>query len=847
MQHSTLVPALLALTLGFGFSPSGHTRAPQDRADQPARGDQQDRAAARRWAGPMPPGPWVHDSGVLGTEFPQPAEVWLDDTVVHQDPVGGTDQVLEGLSAAPGGFAAVWRDGRHGNVGAFLGRIDNDGNGLGPEQPIHWPRTSRQLEPAVGSGGRFSGAAAWFAMDPGVQGAFLRFFTGEGGVIGPPVSLGLVTGRETEHGVAAGEVSAAGGGPAAGRDNRQASRSPSVAVDARGVTLATWRQGTRVFGQFFGPNLQPMGDAVELDPGGPAASTGPLVAASGDGRFAAVWSGPAGHSVWLHRGRGEAPAVLRPGPGEVRALVRAPSTDGADTGWWLAVVQNQRLQLVHLDGAGAPVGPALPPLAGDFARVSLAAWPNGLILAVERRGTGDERHLGGPMELLFLGPNGAPLLPPRPIAGPDARGASGPLVAANGTHAVVAWTDRRDGDSDVYHRVFSLADLEGQERRWNTDRASADQTQAAVASDGGDNGLIAWEDRRFGESRLFARRVAPRGLVGDEFEMGDSRAPGAVRSPIVAVNEGGAALAVWKQLDGNRTRLLARAVDGENRPLSTTIELASAGAAPNWRAAAAPLDDGGYLVVDVAQLAGEKEPGLLLATIGASGTVTRAPRVLVPSRGLSLRNPALTRLEDGRWLVLFDQGPPAGPTRLSARFLGPDLALLEGEVFFAPTPERTGDLDAVAAPLVGGGFLMAWTGNESPIRDVFARIYDPKGMPTSYPLTVTVKANEQDFAELVTLADGSHIVVWEDDISYRDHIQARRIGADGTLGPPVTVNRRPSIYVEDRTSPHTAPLGGGFVVVWTDRRRGLGLDIFVRVLGPNFDRNLPEPTMAGPG
>ena len=73
--------------------------------------------AADPWAAGPP------EVGVLGTVFPQPNDEILADTLVHQDQVGGADQVLLGLDGSAGGYAAVWSDGRTGNRGLFDGRL----------------------------------------------------------------------------------------------------------------------------------------------------------------------------------------------------------------------------------------------------------------------------------------------------------------------------------------------------------------------------------------------------------------------------------------------------------------------------------------------------------------------------------------------------------------------------------------------------------------------------------------------------------------------------------------------------------------------------------------------------
>jgi hypothetical protein len=147
-----------------------------------------------------------------------------------------------------------------------------------------------------------------------------------------------------------------------------------------------------------------------------------------------------------------------------------------------------------------------------------------------------------------------------------------------------------------------------------------------------------------------------------------------------------------------------------------------------------------------------------------------------------------------------------------------------------------GDLDPALAPVPAGGFLLTWTGNDGPSRDIFARWFAAGGRPRGPLLPISVRANEQDYSDVALLADGSWVVAWEDDISGRDHTLARRIAPDASsAGAVVTLNQRAAFFVETRTAPRLAALGDGFLAAWGDRRRSLGHDVFAALFGARFD------------
>jgi hypothetical protein len=157
------------------------------------------------------------------------------------------------------------------------------------------------------------------------------------------------------------------------------------------------------------------------------------------------------------------------------------------------------------------------------------------------------------------------------------------------------------------------------------------------------------------------------------------------------------------------------------------------------------------------------------------------------------------------------------------------------ELSFQSSPGK-GDWDPEPAAGPEGGFLLVWTGNEGVARDVLARRFDARARPLGPMLSVSPKLNEQDYPDVLRLGDGTWVVAWEDDISYRDHTYVRRIDAAGrTMGPERSLNQRVTKFAEHRSAPRIARLGDGFVGVWGDRRRGLGQDVFLRVVGPGFD------------
>lgn len=764
------------------------------------------------------------EPGVFGTTYPQPADVLLDDVRVHLDTTGGAEQILLDLAASDDGFAAVWRDTRFGSLGLVLDLLDADGARLDLEVPVSNQHTARQFEPAVAVGGDLVGAVAWFGSTFQGQSTMLRPFDGAGGFVVVPIPVeGAVGGH---------------GRDARGRGSSGSTR-PGVGVDAAGGGIVVWPDGDQLRAQRYvrgapkpggGFEVERDGEAFALVSVGGKPTGSPVVGLRPGGETLVAWPTSDGTALWSDAGGG---GRTRSTP--LTDVERIVAERGGE-GWWIAARRRDRPVL-------ARVTPSLKAevvvqFADDVLRVDVAPAAEGVAVAVER----PVGASGARFELRWFTPLGAPLGAPRPFGADGGAAARGVRLASSGAAVVAAWTDAREGDDDVWYRVFD-ADPEAAaddavDRRWNTDRASSDQSDAALDV-AGDAGWIAWEDRRSGATQIRARRLGPGGPTGDDLAL--SVGDGDARSPAVAARADGAALAVWKAGPPRERRLMARFLDAREGPRGEPFALdPDALTGGDWPAAVATLADGGFAVLFTRD--GDR---LALARVGADGVPDGKPREIARERGADLRYPDLTVLDDGRLLALWDVSRAGRPAALAGRFLHAALKPDGGELSFEPSPEGKGDWDPAAAPGPDGGFLMAWTGNDGPARDVFARAYDARGRAAGPPLAISVRATEQDFPEVERLPDGSWAVVWEDDISNYDHVLVRRVRPDFTLGPRATFNQRETDFVEARSSPTTAVLGGGLVGAWTDRRRSQGLDVYLRIIGPAFDDFKAPPPRDG--
>lgn len=759
----------------------------------------------------------IPQTGTFGQVAPQSTDVRLSDTVVHQDDRGGTLQQLVCAAGSPAGFALLWRDHREGMMGLYLGRYDHEGAMRAPEGPVHHPYAGRRLQPGLCFDATGAGMATWTADVLNEPVLFAHAFDASGEWLAPDQAL---TEMPTEM------------RPATQR-MRGVEQPCSAPLDGGGFAVAWTVQGAVLLAETNpdGTRKQP---TQRLNPREQQAERGVQLVGLGKKGTVAIWRAD-GHlwSLSLRNtkaqprdlGSGSLLHATAGAPGEAwilvqdgeRFLARKLRADGKVEGSQLQVASapEQALDLalvgesvaVLVQSGAAGAQPAPPPARGRGGRTQGVAAGASFQLRLL-----DALHAGTPRTLEFLSA--------------DARISGTPLLASDGSRLLVAWTDEREGDPDVYAALVDPADSVAVRRefRANTDRASADQTSYRVDGSGS-RGMVTWLDKRDGRPRAYARHLAaPGSLEGNEFLV-PGQAPGAI--PVVlepALRPDGSCAFLWSDTNG---ALHLACVDAAGKPLSDPGVLVPE-AAKDCLVLALPADQGWWCAW------ADAEPSVWAQRVAPSGAPVGERQRL--SRPSSAQMSNLSAALLGRRIAIAWDANDGG-WRMRGRFTNLD-GEAQGEEFELEASPRKQDWDPVLAPANNGGFLCAWTSGapDDGSRDVVARFFDSSARPSGPLLWISPTGNEQDFPDAVRLHDGTWAVAWEDDISGYDHTYLRRIQKDQRdLGPIVRINELETKSIEDRVAPRIAVLADGLACAFGDRRRSLGWDALVRILGPKFD------------
>jgi hypothetical protein len=424
----------------------------------------------------------------------------------------------------------------------------------------------------------------------------------------------------------------------------------------------------------------------------------------------------------------------------------------------------------------------------------------------------------------------------------------GPRLASNGKRVLIAWTDQRNGDQDVYGRVLEPAAPRspgaagtdprlGPELRLNSDFASSDQNNPHIASSG-PFALIAWQDARDNINRVFARRLGPDGFTSDEFSIpakfGDAPVPEKRQAriqPSVAIQSNGDFAVQWKEPRGEQGYFRVQFFGADGRALGAPLRVdETQDSVSDVILALGP--ERGYVVAWIRSNRG----GLWVRRLSSDGKFGTAVRI-ADAQDVELGDLAGAVLDDGRTILVWDaHGNPESLT-LRARFLDAASVPAGDEITIEPSPRKS-DWQPCVAPAANNGFVLGWTSGSpnDPGHDVVARVFGARGEPAGPLLPISTLAQEQDYSEIVRMPDKSYVIAWEDDISFYDHTYLRRILPSGReLGTIVRMNELETKSVEDRTGPVLAVVGDGIAGAWNDRRRSQGWDVYMRIMGPKFD------------
>ncbi|WP_243337134.1 InlB B-repeat-containing protein [Anaeromyxobacter soli] len=311
------------------------------------------------------------------------------------------------------------------------------------------------------------------------------------------------------------------------------------------------------------------------------------------------------------------------------------------------------------------------------------------------------------------------------------------LSKGSGT-AIVAWTDYRNGNADIYAQKIDASGT----MAWQTDgvpvvQAASSQSEVAIATDNYGGAILTWVDARTGYQTVYAQRLTSLGqalwaqnglLLTPETSMTPGVPEIALGPSILPDGQGGAIIA-WH--------------DFRNFPFKP---------GPNF------LSRSDLYAVRVDHLGQSLwTPGGVPLTSGLTAT----PSTFVPGYSPS----RLTMAPDGRGgaFVVWHDSRNASWDVYTQRF-DRDGNRLWGTNGVPVTTAAGNQLAPSVASDGADGAVYAWSDDRPGHQDVFVQRLGPTGAPLAPPngLWIEGKPGDQSYPYVVPLARGKFLVTWDD-------------------------------------------------------------------------------------
>ncbi|SFD94198.1 calcium-binding protein, partial [Salipiger profundus] len=182
-------------------------------------------------------------------------------------------------------------------------------------------------------------------------------------------------------------------------------------------------------------------------------------------------------------------------------------------------------------------------------------------------------------------------------------------------------------------------------------------------------------------------------------------------------------------------------------------------------------------------------------------------------------------LSNGNYVIaasVFDAG--LGETHIEMRILAPDGSNVLGASFVGGTnSDGDGDIDPTVTALAGGGYVIAWRNQDGFDDDIIFQVFDSTGSSTTGVLSATFGTNNANEPELVALADGGFLIIYDEDtlnqlIVQRYDSSGSQVGSNFVISNAANANQPSATLLADGRVAISYTLGGQIYTQIIDTR-----------------------------
>ena len=397
-------------------------------------------------------------------------------------------------------------------------------------------------------------------------------------------------------------------------------------------------------------------------------------------------------------------------------------------------------------------------------------------------------------------------------------------------NCVVAWEDYRNGDADALAQRFNFdGTRDGANFRACDDGDLWWQGEPAVGVQPNGDCLVAWEDRRGGESNVTAQRYVSGIPIDTNYRINDTT-PGDKRGTTMTVLPDGRFVVGWEDWRQSNGAIFAQVLDNSGRPAGDNFWVNFTGSWQAYGASIASDSLGNFaLAWEDARAGWDVWAQRYNAQAQPLGTNFEVNSQTNPT--YNLPTPALAMAPGGQFAVVWSdyRSDSLHPNVYAQRY---DTAGQAVGSNFRVNDSIWGK--SFGSPKVAfdrqGNFLVCWNDDRNGNNDIYAQAFDPNGQRLGPNFRVNDDAGATG---QVTPCVGfspslQYWVFWTDAREGRATIYGQRFDSGrAPIGPNFRVNDD-SFASQQRVPSIAANDAGQNITIWEDERNG-NTDIYCQV------------------
>ena len=422
---------------------------------------------------------------------------------------------------------------------------------------------------------------------------------------------------------------------------------------------------------------------------------------------------------------------------------------------------------------------------------------------------------------------------------------TGPSISTNNNgNFVISWTDRRNGDSDIYtQRYTGNGNTAGTNFKVNNDLGSADQVQSSISTDSYGNFIITWQDSRHGNADIYAQRFTGNGSPLDtNFQVNDNLGNSEQRRPVIGSDASGNFVITWLDRRNENYDVYAQRFAHEGNPLGINFKVNDD---QNMRWQGYPnisSNMNGNFVVTWEDQRDIWDTYIYAQRYASDGSLLGVNFKVSDSLGYDVQNPSVSVDSSGNFVITWKDRRNGEFTHdIYAQRYAHDGSQLGSNFKVNDDPGNAIQYNPDIVTDKNGNFVITWADGRNANFDIYAQRYASNGSALGMNFMINDDTGNatQRRPSIDSDSSGNFVITWVDDRMGSNDIFSQRFSSNGSLlGSNFRVT---NISFNIQNYPDVKLWNDRIYNTWTDNRAGgSGYDIWANVLDWNDPVGIDE-------